>query len=63
MVHPPDEDRRPLGDDSALRAAGQVREVSRGFLAVAAPEGEDAVDAVLLVVSELFTHAVRHAGG
>ncbi|MER6162040.1 ATP-binding protein [Streptomyces sp. NPDC001868] len=30
---------------------------------MAAPEGEDAVDAVLLVVSELFTNAVRHAGG
>ncbi|MFE2467595.1 ATP-binding protein [Streptomyces mirabilis] len=63
IVHPPEEDRRPLDDDRDLRAVGQVREVSRGFLAVAAPEGEGAVDAVLLVVSELFTNAVRHAGG
>jgi anti-sigma regulatory factor (Ser/Thr protein kinase) len=37
--------------------------MARGFLLVAAPEGGDAVDTVLLVVSELFTNAVQHAGG
>ncbi|MEU9959776.1 ATP-binding protein [Streptomyces sp. NPDC050982] len=62
-MHPSEEGRRPLADDSALRAVGQARSVARGFLAVAAPEGESAVDAVLLVMSELFTNAVRHAGG
>ncbi|MER6162507.1 ATP-binding protein [Streptomyces sp. NPDC001868] len=60
---PPEEDRGPPDDDSGLRAVGQVRCVARGFWAAAAPEGEDAVDAVLLVVSELFTNAVRHADG
>ncbi|MCT7354206.1 ATP-binding protein, partial [Streptomyces sp. 15-116A] len=30
---------------------------------MAAPEGGSAVDAVLLVVPELFANAVRHAGG
>ncbi|MDX2523605.1 MULTISPECIES: ATP-binding protein [Streptomyces] len=56
-------DRGPLDDDRDLRAVRQVRGVARGFLAAAAPEGEEAVDAVLLVVSEPFTNAVRHAGG
>ncbi|MFJ4790038.1 ATP-binding protein [Streptomyces sp. NPDC088794] len=63
MTHPSEEDLWPLGDDSGLRAVGQARNVTRGFLALAAPEGEDAVDTVLLVMSELFTNAVRHAGG
>ncbi|EKX67808.1 ATP-binding protein [Streptomyces ipomoeae] len=43
--------------------AEQARDVARGFLSVAAPEGGVARDAVLLVVSELFTNAVRHADG
>jgi anti-sigma regulatory factor (Ser/Thr protein kinase) len=50
-------------DDSSLRTAEQARDVARGFLSVASPEGGSAVDAVLLVVSELFTNAVQHAGG
>jgi anti-sigma regulatory factor (Ser/Thr protein kinase) len=33
------------------------------FCWVAAPDGGNAVDTVLMVVSELFTNAVRHAGG
>ena len=37
--------------------------MARGFLLVAAPDGGDAVDAVLMVVWELFANAVRHAGG
>ena len=63
MMHLSGEDRRLLAEESGLRAVGQARSVARGFLAVAAPEGESAVDAVLLVMSELFTNAVRHAGG
>ncbi|WP_230193497.1 ATP-binding protein [Streptomyces coriariae] len=63
MVHPLKEDNGPFDDDKDLRAVRQVRGVARGFLAGAAPQGEDAVDAVLLVMSELFTNAVRHAGG
>lgn len=62
MVHPSKEDRGPL-DDGSLRPAEQARDVARGFLAVAAPQGGSAVDAVQLVVSELFANAVQHAGG
>ncbi|MCX5336869.1 ATP-binding protein [Streptomyces sp. NBC_00140] len=49
--------------DGGLRRAEQARDVARGFLLVAAPDGGSAVDAVLLVVSELFANAVQHAGG
>lgn len=34
-----------------------------GFLAAVAPASRPEVDAVLLVVSELVTNALRHAGG
>jgi anti-sigma regulatory factor (Ser/Thr protein kinase) len=37
--------------------------MARCFLSVAAPTSGSALDAVLLVVSELFTNAERHAGG
>ncbi|MGA5454555.1 ATP-binding protein [Streptomyces umbrinus] len=63
MMHLSEDGHRPVDEDSGLRAVGQARSVARGFLALAAPEGESAVDAVLLVMSELFTNAVRHAGG
>ncbi|MBT2414841.1 ATP-binding protein [Streptomyces sp. ISL-12] len=62
MVHVPEEDRGPL-DDGNLRTAAQAREVTRAFLPAAASERGSAVDALLLVVSELFTNAARHAGG
>lgn len=62
MVHFPQEEHEPL-EDGGVRTAGQAREVARGFLLAAAPGGGDAGDAVLMVVSELFTNAVRHAGG
>jgi anti-sigma regulatory factor (Ser/Thr protein kinase) len=63
MVHPPMESREPLDDDGSLRTAEQARYMARSFLSLTAPEGGNAGDAVLLVVSELFTNAVRHAGG
>ncbi|MFF5523123.1 ATP-binding protein [Streptomyces coeruleorubidus] len=63
MVHPFEKAPEPLDDDGSLRTAEQARDVARGFLRVAAPQSGDAVDAVLLVVSELFTNAVQHAGG
>lgn len=62
MVHPVEEEYDHLHDGS-LRTALQARNVARGFLAVAAPDGGDAADGVLLVVSELFANAVRHGGG
>lgn len=62
MVHPPQEDHEPL-DGGGMRTAEQATDVTRSFLLVAAPDGGSAVDAVLLVVSELFTNAVLHAGG
>ncbi|GCB53452.1 hypothetical protein SNL152K_10809 [Streptomyces sp. NL15-2K] len=37
--------------------------MARGFMLVAAPKGGNEVAAVLLVVPELFTNAVQHAGG
>ncbi|WP_406121463.1 ATP-binding protein [Streptomyces canus] len=64
-MHPTEEDEE---DHKALHGASpqtaeRARDVTRGFLtAVAAPAG-DGTDAVLLVVSELVTNAVRHAGG
>ena len=62
MAHPPREGPESL-DEVSVRTAEQATEVARGFLLVAAPEGGNAVDTVLTVVSELFTNAVRHAGG
>jgi anti-sigma regulatory factor (Ser/Thr protein kinase) len=62
MVHPPQEGLEPL-DDGSVRAAEQATDVVRGFLLVAAPDGDNAVDTVLMVVAELFTNAVRHASG
>ncbi|WP_086850305.1 ATP-binding protein [Streptomyces coeruleofuscus] len=62
MVQPPGEDNEPV-DDGGMRTAEQARDVTRGFLLLAAPEGGSAGDAVLLVVSELFTNALLHAGG
>ncbi len=64
-MHPPEEDEE---DHKALhgtspQTAERARDVTRGFLStLAASAGED-TDAVLLVVSELVTNAVRHAGG
>lgn len=37
--------------------------MTRGFLSVALPEGGAEAEAVLLVVAELVTNAVRHGGG
>ncbi|MFL5997620.1 MAG: ATP-binding protein [Streptomyces sp.] len=62
MVHLPQESPEPL-DDGSVRTAEQATEVARGFLLVAAPDGGNAVETVLMVVWELFTNAVRHAGG
>jgi anti-sigma regulatory factor (Ser/Thr protein kinase) len=62
MVRPFKDDSGPL-DDGSLRTAEQARDMTRVFLAAAAPQGGNAVDAVLLVVSELFANAVQHAGG
>ncbi|MFC4469952.1 ATP-binding protein [Streptomyces xiangluensis] len=57
-----EEDRAPL-QVASPQSAKRARNVTRGFLsAVAAHTGAE-TDAVLLVVSELVTNAVRHAGG
>ena len=37
--------------------------MTRGFLAVLAPDGGLEAEAVLLVVSELLSNAMRHGGG
>jgi anti-sigma regulatory factor (Ser/Thr protein kinase) len=61
MVHAPGEGYGPLKGDSP-EIAERARDVTRGFLSVLAPGGGAEVEAVLLVVSELVTNAVRHAG-
>ncbi|MFF7946352.1 hypothetical protein [Streptomyces griseorubiginosus] len=43
--------------------AARARDVACGFLRVLAPDGGPEAEAVLLVVSELVTNAVWHAGG
>lgn len=62
MVHPPEEDYGPR-DRSGVQTAAQARDVTRKFLSDVAPDGGNDADAVLLVVSELVTNALRHAGG
>ncbi|MEU4469436.1 hypothetical protein AB0G20_38075 [Streptomyces sp. NPDC024017] len=59
---PPEKGQEPA-DDGSVRTAEQATEVARGFLLVAAPDGGSAGNAVLLVVSELVSNAVLHAGG
>ncbi|AWT44467.1 MULTISPECIES: ATP-binding protein [Streptomyces] len=51
--------RRPAVPESA----GRARDLTRAFLAEVAPGEPEVTDAALLVVSELVTNAIRHAGG
>ncbi|MEO3751457.1 ATP-binding protein [Streptomyces sp. B6B3] len=45
-------------------SAGRAREITRGFLSVMTPPAtRETAEMVALVVSELVTNAVRHAGG
>ncbi len=62
MVYASGQEQDPF-DDGSVRTAEQARNVARGFLSVAAPDGGSGVEAVLLVVSELIANAVQHAGG
>jgi anti-sigma regulatory factor (Ser/Thr protein kinase) len=62
MVHPSEEEYESL-HGGAVRTPEQARDMARGFLSVVAPGGGAGADAVVLVVSELVTNAVRHAGG
>ncbi|NGO41782.1 ATP-binding protein [Streptomyces ureilyticus] len=57
-----EEDHQPLQGTSS-QSAGRARNVTRGFLSAVAARAGAETDAVLLVVSELVTNAVRHAGG
>ncbi|WP_276147125.1 ATP-binding protein [Streptomyces sporangiiformans] len=61
-MHPPEEEHDPLGWTSP-QTGERARHVTLGFLSALAPAGGADTDAVLLVVSELVTNAVRHAGG
>ncbi|WP_328346909.1 ATP-binding protein [Streptomyces violaceus] len=61
MLYSPEEAPDAL-DDGDLRTAEQPRDVTRGFLSVAAPEAGSGAQAVLLVVPELFTNALQRAG-
>ncbi|WKX15848.1 hypothetical protein [Streptomyces sp. NL15-2K] len=62
MMQPLTEVHEPV-DDGRMRTAEQARDLTRGFLLVAAPEGGSGVDAVLVVVSEPVADAVLDAGG
>ncbi|MFE9650301.1 ATP-binding protein [Streptomyces sp. NPDC006365] len=57
-----EEDRAPL-QGASPQSAERARNVTRGFLSAVAARAGAETDAVLLVVSELVTNAVRHAGG
>ncbi|MFC8516516.1 ATP-binding protein [Streptomyces sp. NPDC057257] len=60
-MHPsPRKDRSP---HRAPWTADRARELTRAYLSVIAPSDQDTVNAALLVVSELVTNALRHAGG
>lgn len=64
-MHSPEEEEEVRGPVRGIspQTAERARDMTRGFLsAVAARVGAE-TDAVLLVVSELVTNAVRHAGG
>ncbi|MFH8411390.1 hypothetical protein ACH4FX_42540 [Streptomyces sp. NPDC018019] len=61
MVQTPQQDREDVGD-GCVRTVQQTRDMARGFLSVAPPHRETETHAVLLVVSELFTNALQHAG-
>ena len=62
MSHSPEERYDPLNGDTPQTTV-RARDVACGFLSVLAPSGGDEADAVLLVVTELISNAVRHAGG
>jgi anti-sigma regulatory factor (Ser/Thr protein kinase) len=62
MSHSSEERYDPLSGDSP-QSADRARDVARGFLSVLAPARGDEADAVPLVVTELISNAVRHAGG
>ncbi|WP_330340237.1 ATP-binding protein [Streptomyces sp. NBC_00557] len=62
MSHSSEERYDPLNGDTP-QTADRARDVARSFLSVLAPSGGDEADAVLLVVTELISNAVRHAGG
>ncbi|MCT9081347.1 ATP-binding protein [Streptomyces fulvoviolaceus] len=62
MVHAPEEGYEPLrGNDPQV--VERARDVARGFLSAIGPGIGGEAGTVLLVVSELVTNAVRHAGG
>ncbi len=50
-------------DVAGMCSPGQARDAARRFLAGLGPVERAQAEAVLLVVSELVTNAVRHAGG
>ncbi|WP_405651164.1 ATP-binding protein [Streptomyces sp. RK9] len=64
MVHSPGEQRvcREWGRDAPTSAA-QARAMAQDFMAAAGYDDERHRDAVLVVVSELVTNALRHARG
>ncbi|MGW8377968.1 ATP-binding protein [Streptomyces sp. ODS28] len=47
-----------------LRSSAQARQIAEGYLSVLSPRpAPETVDMVMLVVSELVTNALQHAGG
>lgn len=62
MSHSSEERYGPVNGDIP-QTTDRARDVARGFLSDLAPSGGDEADAVLLVVTELISNAVRHAGG
>ncbi|ALO98831.1 hypothetical protein SHL15_7847 [Streptomyces hygroscopicus subsp. limoneus] len=62
MVYSPQEEPHHAAlNEGRVQTAEQARDIARGFLLVALPEGGSGAEAVLLVVSELFANAGQHA--
>ncbi|PPS72614.1 MULTISPECIES: hypothetical protein [Streptomyces] len=60
-MHYFDEEDSLLGDSP--QTAEHAREMTRGFLSAVAPKDPAEAEAVLIVVSELVTNTLVHAGG
>jgi anti-sigma regulatory factor (Ser/Thr protein kinase) len=62
VIVPSQEEHRPP-KEAPPQTAQRARDMTRAFLSAIAARGRDEMDAVLLVVSELVTNAIKHAGG
>ncbi|MCL7429834.1 ATP-binding protein [Streptomyces sp. YS415] len=62
MIVPSQEEHQPP-EGVRPQTAQRARDMTRAFFSAIAAHGRDEMDAALLVVSELVTNAIQHAGG